>query len=49
MTAGREDRAAALLARLVALAPQVFPGLRVEEEWKAAVEEARQVVKGKGT
>ncbi len=37
--------ALACLARLVALAPGVWPGLSIETEWKAALTEAQAVVK----
>lgn len=39
--AGRERAA---LARLVACAPRVFPGVAVEDEWKAALAQARDVL-----
>jgi hypothetical protein len=46
-----EERARAerdALARLVALAPRVFPAVRIEDDWKAALEEARQVLQKRG-
>ena len=45
MTHCHETAAIALLARLVALAPGVWPGLAVEAEWKTALTEAQAVVK----
>lgn len=32
---------AAALARLLALAPRVFPAVTVEDDWRAAVAQAR--------
>jgi hypothetical protein len=40
--AGRERAA---LARLVALAPRVFPAVAVGAEWEAALDQAREVLK----
>ncbi len=37
-------RAKALLARLVALSPRVFPSVAVEADWTAALAEARAMI-----
>lgn len=33
------------LARLLDLAPRVWPGVAVEDDWKTAVHQARQALK----
>ena len=48
MTGSREDGAQdarAALARLLQLAPHVFPAVAVTKDWTAALDQARQVVK----
>lgn len=45
----QDGRERAILARLVDLAPHVFPAVMVEASWNAALIEARDVLKpGKG-
>lgn len=45
---GEEDGARAVLARLVQLAPHVFPAVRIEDDWKAALAQARDALNRKG-
>lgn len=43
----QDGRERAALARLVALAPRVFPAVAVGAEWEAALDQARDVLKQK--